>query len=354
MKVVVFEAGRVAEGPAGRNSGFMIDLPHDLSTSSYTVGTDSDRQETTLNRTAIRYARDMAEECGLDSTVFNPCGKINAAATTRGDKHNQEYARTLEALGEPYEMLGADAMAQVTGSAFYVSGLYTPGTVMIQPAAYIRGLAAVVSRTSRLYENSPVTGFAEQAGGWRISTPGGAVTTNRIILANNGHAESFGFFRRQLLHTFTYASMTEAFPRELLGGHATWGATPSDPMGTTLRRIDAAGGSRIIVRSRFTHNPDMAVGERALASAGARHDRKFAQRFPMLKQVPMAWRWAGHLCLSRNGCPRPWGGRSRCVCRGMPERAGRGKGNPGRHVGGGACARQGKHADPGHDRLRSP
>jgi glycine/D-amino acid oxidase-like deaminating enzyme len=26
----VLEAGRVAEGAAGRNSGFMIDLPHDL------------------------------------------------------------------------------------------------------------------------------------------------------------------------------------------------------------------------------------------------------------------------------------------------------------------------------------
>ena len=35
-KIVVLEACEVSEGPAGRNSGFMIDLPHDLSSVSYT------------------------------------------------------------------------------------------------------------------------------------------------------------------------------------------------------------------------------------------------------------------------------------------------------------------------------
>lgn len=29
-RITILEASRVAEGPAGRNSGFMIDLPHDL------------------------------------------------------------------------------------------------------------------------------------------------------------------------------------------------------------------------------------------------------------------------------------------------------------------------------------
>ena len=303
LDVVVLEAGRVAEGPAGRNSGFMIDLPHDLASSGYTAGTDIDRQETELNRSGIRYASRMAEEFSMSSAVFNPCGKINAAASARGDRHNRDYVRSLEALGEPYELLDAGDMEKVTGSMFYVSGLYTPGTVMIQPAGYVRKLAEAISRTSTIFENSPVTEFAESGSGWRVSTTGGTVSTAKIILANNGHAESFGFFRRQLLHTFTYASMTEPFPQKLLGGELSWGATPADPMGTTLRRIDCDDGSRIVVRSRFTCNPGMKVGPAALASAGAGHERKFFQRFPLLKQVPMAWRWAGHLCLSRNGVP---------------------------------------------------
>ena len=38
-KIVVLDAVRVGDGPAGRNSGFMIDLPHDLTSAdsvSYT------------------------------------------------------------------------------------------------------------------------------------------------------------------------------------------------------------------------------------------------------------------------------------------------------------------------------
>ena len=33
-RIVVLDAGRIAEGAAGRNSGFMIDLPHDLASSN--------------------------------------------------------------------------------------------------------------------------------------------------------------------------------------------------------------------------------------------------------------------------------------------------------------------------------
>ena len=35
-RVVVIDATRIAQGPVGRNSGFMIDLPHDLSSDQYT------------------------------------------------------------------------------------------------------------------------------------------------------------------------------------------------------------------------------------------------------------------------------------------------------------------------------
>ncbi len=38
-------------------------------------------------------------------------------------------------------MLDAQAMGELTGPALSL-GLYTPGTVMLQPAGYIRGLAA--------------------------------------------------------------------------------------------------------------------------------------------------------------------------------------------------------------------
>lgn len=304
LRVAVLEAGRVAEGPAGRNSGFMIDLPHDLASDSYAgQRAEADRTATALNRRAIRFAAEAVEEYGLSREAYDPAGKVNAAATEAGDRLNRAYARHLAGLNEPHRMLDAAEMAELTGTPFYVSGLYTPGTVMLQPAAYIRGLAAGVGALADFYEGSPATRIAREGDTWRLETPGGSVSAARVILAANGHAESFGFFARRLLHVFTYASMTEPLPEGALGGEPRWGATPADPMGTTIRRIRGTGGDRIVVRSRFTCDPSMEVGERAMASAARLHDRRFAERFPSLAGVAMAYRWAGHLCLSWNGVP---------------------------------------------------
>ncbi len=70
-KVVLLEAIRLADGPAGRNSGFMIDLPHELNSKSYAGGKESDLQQIKLNREAIKFAAEMAEEFEMPSSVFS-------------------------------------------------------------------------------------------------------------------------------------------------------------------------------------------------------------------------------------------------------------------------------------------
>ena len=59
-RIVVLEAGLIAEGAAGRNSGFMIDLPHVLTSEDY-AGHKTDQAGTRLNRTAIAFAREGAD-----------------------------------------------------------------------------------------------------------------------------------------------------------------------------------------------------------------------------------------------------------------------------------------------------
>ncbi len=302
-RITVLDAARVAEGPAGRNSGFMIDLPHDLSSQDYGGALAQDRQLTADNRHAISFAADMAQEYGLDGATFARSGKINGAATAKGDRHNRSYAAHLDALGEPYEMLDADGMRALTGTRYYQSGLFTPGTAMIQPAAFMRGVAAGLgSNRVQIFENSPVLELSRQ-GSWTARTPEGSVRAPKVILAVNGHLNSFGFLQNRLIHVFTYASMTRALTQsevKALGGKALWALTPADPVGTTVRRIAGAGGDRIIIRNRFTYDPGMEVDAARMARVARDHDRAFRARFPMLPGVEMAYRWGGRLCLSRN------------------------------------------------------
>ncbi|MFY1707075.1 NAD(P)/FAD-dependent oxidoreductase [Tritonibacter scottomollicae] len=304
-RVVVLEAGRLAEGSAGRNSGFMIDLPHDLASDDY-AGAGDDRKMIDLNRQAIAFAGGAVGEYQINPDYFDRAGKVNGAASPEAARHNESYAAHLASLGEASEMLDAQAMQELTGSAHYIGGLYTAGTVMLQPAGYIRGLAAGLQRAGvRVCENSPVTGFVRNGSDWVVKTQAAQVTTPRVILTVNGHLESFGFEKGRLMQLFLYAVMTpelDAGALARLGGASRWGITPSDPMGTTMRRIDSGqGGNRIVTRTCATLLPNTRPSARELTRAAQVMQRKFDQRFPQLAGMKMQHAWAGHLCLSLNG-----------------------------------------------------
>lgn len=306
-RIALLEASNVGEGPAGRNSGFMIDLPHDLASDNYNGVAEKDRREVAMNRAAIAFAADAADELGLTDEAFAKVGKVNAAAGENGARHLNDYARHLEVLGEPYQALDAEAMQELTGTTYYRQGLFTPGAAMVQPAMFVRAVAdGAVAAGLDLYEQSPVTALERVGHDWRASTPSGSVTTPKVVLAVNGHAESFGFFQRRLMHVFTYASMSQALSKEdvkRLGGAQRWGILSADPMGTTVRRIAGTGGDRIVIRNRFTYDPSLVVSEGRLDRIARSHDQSFAARFPMLRGVETQYRWGGRLCLSRNGVP---------------------------------------------------
>ena len=202
--IVLVEACKMAEGPAGRNSGFMIDLPHDLNSETYAGGEEADLKQIRLNRTAIDFAAEMAAEFAMPAAVFDRCGRVTGAASERGAKHIDSYVEHLSGLGEAHELMTAGQMQALTGTSYYQKGLYTPGAVMIQPAAFIRQAARGLAENSqvRIFEQSPVvemiTGTPH-----RLRTPKARIRAKKVILAVNGHVQSFGYFPRQLLHVFT-------------------------------------------------------------------------------------------------------------------------------------------------------
>ena len=309
-RIVLLEAARIGVGPAGRNSGFMIDLPHELSGDGYAGNADGDRLQINLNRHAQGFAKACAVEYDMPAEAVSQTGRMNGAVNARGEAHNASYAAKLAALDEDYTKLSAAEMKEMTGTGIYRSGLFLPGAVMLQPALYVREMAAGLTgrETSpvSIFEASPATAFSRQGESWQVTTPKATITAGRIVMAVNGHAESFGFFQQRLMHVFTYASMTTALSGEQqarLGGLPAWGITPADPMGSTVRRHAGIGGNRIIIRNRWTFDPSMEVDEARIARFRRDHDRAFRRRFPMLADVDLEYSWAGRLCLSRNSVP---------------------------------------------------
>lgn len=333
-RIIILEGRNIAEGSAGRNSGFMIDLPHELASDDYAgASAESDRRQTAMNRAAIEFVKQTVAEYGLSGEALAATGKTNAAATEKGLKHNADYAKHLSRLGEAYRMLDTADIRSLTGTDYYLGGLWTPGTAMLQPALFVRGVTVGLQRHASLnvYEQSPVVSLervttsigvssvndlgskvVNNGAGkrvWQATTPQGSVRATKVILAVNGLVEHFGFYSGRLMHLLLYGSMTRALSTDeirQLGGEAWWGLTPADPLGTTVRRIAGTGGERLIIRNRVTYDPGLTATKGRMASVARSHQQSFNDRFPMLKNVTMEHCWSGRLCLSLNSVPA-WG-----------------------------------------------
>jgi len=307
--IVLLDAGRIGNNAAGRCSGFAIDQAHNLKATSFADVLEAEKIQIKLNRAGQQVLREAVEANAIDCD-WRDDGKIHGASTTRGAQLLKEFSENLAMLDAPFKHLSADAMKEITGTGFYIAGLHTPGTVQIQPAALVSGLAKTMPPNVKVYENTPVTEvqFSTDSntahrlichtGDERVS-----LQSRVVLLANNSFGTTFGFYPDHVMPFPTYASMTRKLkPAELdtLGGESAWGIIPADPFGTTVRRLSSG---HILVRNIYAYSPQHNPTEKHRLWARNFHLKSFASRFPMLKDVELEYSWGGSLCLSDNGNP---------------------------------------------------
>lgn len=297
-QIVLVEAQEVGFGASGRNSGFAIDLPHDIGAPDYIGDLATARMSLKLNLRAQELLKQLIAEHAIDCQI-QPSGKYQASVEPKGIAVLEAYRRGLDKLGQAYEVIGAQDLPEHIGTHFYKSGLYTPGTLLLQPAALVKGLAQSLPANVTLYENTLITQI-EQGDKVTLIHANGRLVADQLLLTNNAFASHFGFLKGRLLPVFTYASMTRpltAAEQKRLGGKTSWGIIPGDPFGSTLRRTP---DQRLLVRNSFSFNPDGGSHQKHLDRAATRHRLAFELRFPMLAQLPFEYTWGGAMCLSRN------------------------------------------------------
>ncbi|MFK0095577.1 NAD(P)/FAD-dependent oxidoreductase [Pseudomonas sp. NPDC090592] len=296
--IILVEGQQVGFGASGRNSGFAIDLPHDIGAADYIGHLPTARMNLKLNLHAQAIIKQLVAEHGIDCQL-RPDGKYQAAVEPKGLAVLEAYRSGLDKLGQPYEVFEGRDVQDHLGTAFYRKALYTPGTLLLQPSALAMGLAESLPKNVTLFENTVVT-HLEQGQRTVLKHAGGEIVAEQLLLTNNAFASHFGFLTGRLLPVFTYASMTRPLTEQeqaRLGGKETWGIIPADPFGSTLRRTP---DQRLLVRNSFSFNADGRAHQRYLDRAQRQHRASFERRFPMLSGMPFEYTWGGSMCLSRN------------------------------------------------------
>lgn len=308
--IVVLEAGVCGENALGRNSGFASDVPHMDSLDPVKVA--ADLAYIRLSRAGLDSLKEQVNKFGFDCD-WQSDGKYETAITDQGCKDNLvPYAKALEASDENHRWLDAEELRTVLGTDHFKHALYTPGCVLMNPAALTRGLADTLPDNVRLYENSPITSI-EYVNGVHATTKGGAVRASRMILAANGFSDQFGFAKRNFIHFAAHASLSRPLSdTEMLeyGVEQPWGLTPINSLRAATMRFTP--DRRILIRQQVDMCTSRSVTQKRQEAVSQQHKRLFDSRFPMLPDVTMEHTWTGFICLSRNDTPA-WGKRESAV-----------------------------------------
>ena len=300
-QVVILEANEAGENASGRNSGFAIDLPHNVGSSLEEL--EGSHRFMRLARAAIDHLEETAASAGIDCD-WSRDGKYHTAVSPRGVRDVLEpFARELEALGEPFTWLDKPAVEEKIGSPHFTAAVYTPGCVLMNPAALTRGLADSLPENVALFERSPVT-EVDYRNGVQLTTPAGSVRAPKMILGVNGFAGQFGVLKSNLLYLVAHASLTRPLTEDeqrAFGVAAAWGLTPANAfVGITMRYTN---DRRILIRHGLAYCPSQRVSQAEQQAVRRRHKALFDARFPMLPQVEIEHTWSGFVCLSQNGAP---------------------------------------------------
>ncbi|SDL49984.1 Glycine/D-amino acid oxidase [Modicisalibacter muralis] len=297
-RVVLLEALRVGQGASGRNTGFVIDLPHkrDLE------GDDLPRKQKllSLNRAAVSDLKTLTQRHDIDCG-WSLAGKYQGAVGERGLKYLDHYEALLRDFDYPYRRLERDELAPILGTRHYAAAIYTANTALMQPAALVRGLGETLPDNAGLYEHSPVVSLTRSGGQWCATTSEGEVRATHLLLGSNIYSQEFGFLKHRMLPVMTFASMTRALTIEEMARFSAaphhFGLTPADHAGTTVRLTP---DRRLIIRNQYRFVPryhdDLA--ERNRIRQG--HRDSFEARYPDLAHVPFEATWGGACGLSRN------------------------------------------------------
>ncbi|WP_181432052.1 NAD(P)/FAD-dependent oxidoreductase [Pseudomonas jessenii] len=300
QSIAILEAGVIGDNASGRNSGFAIDLPHQVGHPDVEGG----RRYARMSREGIKYLENSVIEHNIKCDWVRQ-GKLHCAVSKSiSSKLLKPDIQLLEKMGEPFNWLTREEIAATTGLTHYHSGVYTPGTALLNPAALVQGLADNLPGNVEVYEQSPVIELITE-GGISAKTASAVVTAKRLILAVNGFAGKFGYMKNRLLPFVLFASLTKKMTEEqqqLLAGHPSWGITPAlGTVGPTLRRtVD----QRLLIRGGFAFSPSFRYSERNRSYFKEMHRNILVKRFPTLaKELDIEHFWMGWLTMTGNGAP---------------------------------------------------
>jgi glycine/D-amino acid oxidase-like deaminating enzyme len=299
-KVVLVDAGRIGNNASGRCMGFAIDFAHNPRKRDFVEDEQGNREELSVNLEGIAYLRSAVEELGVQCD-WDPQGKYHSAATEHGVADLISFSQALDRMGQRYRWVERAEIREMTGSSHYIKAIHHPGTILLQPAKYLKNATRALPKNVSVYENTAVIRARFGAVEHVFESEKGVIRAERVIICAAGYVTRFGFYPNSAIPVYTFASMTRMLSDselEGVGSHRTYGLIPADSFGTTVRRT---ADNRLVFRNVYSYANRFKATLDDVLRAKAQQQVSFERRWPGLSSMGFESSWGGLLTLSQNG-----------------------------------------------------
>lgn len=297
----VVEAGAVASGASGRNTGFVVPaLNASLGPDEIAARLGPERGANLVDLVAkaadtlFDLVRRHAIACDADQRGF-----IQAAPWARQLPGIAARASAWRRAGAAVDLLDAQAAASRMGTSYYRGAIdYTRGGT-IDPLAYARGLAARFEALGgKLFAHSPVAACVRMSDGWTLETASGRVAARRVLFATNALAGTLSpDLARSQIPVEVHQIATAPLPPDIRAKVLPQGGCVTD-----MRRDPVA--FRLSADGRLLGGGMAAFAPGSDSRLPPFFMRRFARLFPDLGDPSVDYVWRGTVAVTRGLMPK--------------------------------------------------
>ncbi|MDR2306584.1 MAG: FAD-binding oxidoreductase [Paucimonas sp.] len=298
-RVTVLEASRVAWAASGRNGGqALLGWSCDMPPLEKSLGLERSQRLWASMCWAAEEMRALPLRHGFD--IDYRLGSLWSAVLPRRVKLLEE-ARQEAASKFGYDclrLIGRDELPQWVDSPRYQAALYDPNGAHLNPLKLAQGLASAIEAAGgRIFEQSQVLDYREQADGYIVRTAAGEIRSDVLVLACNAYIDRLDrSLARRLLPVGSYQVAT----------------APLDAgLAASLLPRNSCVIDNQFVPDYFRLTPDhrLLFGGGCTYLGGIPRDvasatRPYLERvFPQLRGVTIEHAWGGHIDCSIRRTP---------------------------------------------------
>ncbi len=296
---LVLEAKEIGWGASSRNFGQVVPyFKHDQDHVLQHFGPETGERLIAAAGNAPDLVFGLIERHGIACTPVRN-GLVFAAHSPAARESLAARTAFWQSRGAPVEMHdGPDAHA-VIGSSFYAACSIDRRGGMINPLAYVRGLAAAALKAgAAISTRTPVTALARVGKEWRLSTPRGEVAADTVVLATNAYTESrlWPGLRQSLIPVRSYQLVSRP-----LGENVRRSILPRYQPLTDTRPLYS--GVRLHPDGRLQASADGPAFYGSGAAFVPKLTRRLGKLFPQIDALDWEYRWTGWVAMTLDRYP---------------------------------------------------